>query len=170
MAEEQKKPKRKYTRRQPAPVAVYSVLVTVKRGKKVETIYGESAKAENGCLVVVSMDGPPPLIEKVRYIPLGDAEITVCQRQTPMWAQAPLLTNPAISIPTPIGATRFENDTWGRADAGPRIEPGPLELLRHAQKAGPRPAPVPRQTAPLVERNADGVAVVSAGFGDERLA
>ena len=78
---EEKKPKRKYTRRRKVePLAVYAVVVTVKSGRKTETIYGESARTENGCLVVVSMEGPPPLVEKVRYIPFGSAEIEVCAR------------------------------------------------------------------------------------------
>ena len=50
---DEKKPKRKYTRRaKPQPIAAYSVIVTVKRGRKSETIYGESTRVENGCLVV----------------------------------------------------------------------------------------------------------------------
>ena len=49
---------------------------------------------------------------------------------------------------------------------GPRIEPGPLEIARQREAQGPTPRPRPQGN--LVERNADGVAVVTAGFGDER--
>ena len=64
MSEEQK-PKRKYTKRaKQAHPEVYSVLVRVTRGRKIETIHCESTRIENGCLVAVSLDGPPPLIEK----------------------------------------------------------------------------------------------------------
>lgn len=151
--EETKKPKRKYTRRQVAPMAVYSVLVTIKRGRKSETIYAERATTENGCLVVVSMDGPAPLSEKVRYIPLASAEIEVCRR--PNYLQPTL-------APRPI---HMERDgagspvTYAIPD-GPQIQPGPLEILRQRQ-AQPRP-----QTSGLVERNPDGVPVITAGFLD----
>ena len=158
---EEKKPKRKYTRRQKIePLAVYAVVVTIKRGRKSESIYGESTRVENGCLVVVSMDGPPPLVEKVRYIPLGSAEIEVCQRPA-MWQRT--------------GRERYEEGGLMLARAvgpiaqgdfvqasGPQIQPGPLELAR---QRGAIPA-TPRPVQNMVERNADGVPVVTAGFMD----
>jgi hypothetical protein len=156
---EEKKPKRKYTRRPKVePMAVYAVMVTVRRGRKSETIYGESTRVENGCLVVVSMDGPPPLVEKVRYIPLGSAEIDVCQRprmyrrevaeqEIPQFAMQHMVAQGQIPYPAP---------------AGPQIQPGPLELAR---QRGAIPA-TPRPVQNMVERNADGVPVVTAGFMD----
>lgn len=167
---EEKKPKRKYTRRPKVePMAVYAVMVTVKRGRKSETIYGESTRVENGCLVVVSMDGPPPLVEKVRYIPLGSAEIEVCQRQKPVYAERPqpLFPVPANAVTLPYGGygvttmpPQFSHAPE-RAD-GPQITPGPLELAR---QRGAIPA-TPRPVQNMVERNADGVPVVTAGFMD----
>lgn len=158
---EEKKPKRKYTRRPKVePLAVYAVMVTVRRGRKSETIYGESTRVENGCLVVVSMDGPPPLVEKVRYIPLGSAEIEVCQR-------------PRAYYPTTRERYEESGIVVARAHgpiaqgdfvqaAGPQIQPGPLELAR---QRGAIPA-TPRPVQNMVERNADGVPVVTAGFMD----
>lgn len=155
---EEKKPKRKYTRRRKVePLAVYSVVVTVKRGRKTETIYGESTRTENGCLVVVSMDGPPPLVERVRYIPLGSAEIEVCRR--PQYRPAPY----------PTGREQYEESgiVVARAagpvamgdivrQAGPRIEAGPLGQFRQGPQA-------PRSNE-VVERNGEGAAVVTTGY------
>lgn len=167
---EEKKAKRKYTRRPKVePMAVYAVMVTVRRGRKSETIYGESTRVENGCLVVVSMDGPPPLVEKVRYIPLGSAEIEVCRRPQPVptlspsWA--PFVQPQTVPTPyyTPNGAgmpPQFSHVP--EHTPGPQIQPGPLELAR---QRGGIPA-VPRPVQNMVERNADGVPVVTAGFMD----
>lgn len=164
---EEKKAKRKYTRRPKVePMAVYAVMVTVKRGRKSETIYGESTRVENGCLVVVSMDGPPPLVEKVRYIPLGSAEIEVCRRPTPTWGDnayarlvQPVDTQWRGPVTNPV-VQHQQNDPY--ASAGPQIQPGPLELAR---QRGAIPA-TPRPVQNMVERNADGVPVVTAGFMD----
>ena len=164
MAEEQKKPKRKYTRRQPAPVAVYSVLVTVKRGKKTETIYGESVRTEGGCLVVTSMDGPPPLVEKTRYIPLGSAEIEVCQRPTPVQYQPRIVMETRPNPWQPQNAVELPNGGFG-STTGPQIVPGPLEIARQRTGGNFTPVPRPRQEG-IVERNPDGVPVVTAGFLD----
>ena len=160
---EEKKPKRKYTRRAKVePLAVYSVMVTVRRGRKTETIYGESVHMGDGCLVVVSMDGPQPLVEKTRYIPLGSAEIEVCQRVKPSWEE-----NAYRRMVQPV------NEPWLHSTltpppyppaqpqpSGPRIIAGPLEMARS------QPQPVRREVRDIVERNADGVPVVSAGFLD----
>jgi hypothetical protein len=157
---EEAKPKRKYQRRKARvePLAVYSVMVTVARGRKTETIYAESTRVENGCLVIVSMDGPPPLVEKVRYIPLGGAEITVCARPQRQ-AYPPYPQSLAPSYELPMGG-------YVVPTSGPKVSPGPLEIAR--QREAMAPVARPRQMAPMVERNADGVAVVTAGFGDER--
>lgn len=158
------KPKRKYRRRQKVePLAVYAVVVTVKTGRKTETIYGESVRTEGGCLVVTSMDGPPPLVEKTRYIPLGSAEIEVCQRPAQyrpriVMDQRPNPWMPQDAVPLPSAG-------WGATDSGPRIVPGPLEIAR--QRGGGNFTPVPRQRQEgIVERNPDGVPVVTAGFLD----
>lgn len=157
---EEKKPKRKYTRRPKVePLAVYAVMVTVKRGRKSETIYGESTRVENGCLVVVSMDGPPPLVEKVRYIPLGSAEIEVCQR--PQQYQPRIVMDQRPNPWIPQNAVPMPNGGFG-ATTGPQIQPGPLELAR---QRGAIPA-TPRPVQNMVERNADGIPVVTAGFMD----
>ena len=153
--------KRKYTRRaKPVQPEVYSVLVRVTRGRKVETIHCESTRIEHGCLVVVSLDGPPPLIEKTRYIPLGSAEIEVCARQQPAmrWVTAP---QPAeVSIGSTVQLPQYQ-----APPQGPQFSPGPLELLRQREgTAVPRPAP--RASSQVVERNAEGVPVVTAGFLD----
>jgi hypothetical protein len=165
MSEE--KPKRKYVRRRKVePLAVYSVVVTVRTGRKSETIYGESVRTEGGCLVVVSMDGPPPLVEKTRYIPLGSAEIEVCQRPTPTWADNAYARMAA--MPQTVRQPSFQatpNDfIHPEPQAGPRIVPGPLEIAR--QRAAAAPAPPPRNSTQMVERNADGIPVVTAGFLD----
>jgi hypothetical protein len=173
MSEE--KPKRKYVRRRKVePLAVYSVVVTVRTGRKSETIYGESVRTEGGCLVVVSMDGPPPLVEKTRYIPLGSAEIEVCQRPAQQqWVyrngqrmdprEFDALAQTQKSWPPPFQAT--PNDfIHPEPQAGPRLIPGPLEIAR--QRAAAAPAPPPRNSTQMVERNADGVPVVTAGFLD----
>ena len=159
---EEQKAKRKYTRRKAKaePLAVYAVMVRITRGRKVETIYAESTRVENGCLVIVSMDGPQPLVEKTRYIPFGSAEIEVCQRMPQ--APAQMYFREAINAPITSAPQRF---SVPYSPEGPRIEMGPLEIAR--QRAAAAPAQ-PRHTAPIVERNADGVAVVTAGFGDER--
>jgi hypothetical protein len=160
------KPKRKYVRRRKVePLAVYSVVVTVRTGRKSETIYGESVRTECGCLVVVSMDGPPPLVEKTRYIPLGSAEIDVCQRPVPQQWQRN--SAPQWIPPMPQQVSMGDGTISGRADlsyqqAGPRIVPGPLEIARQRQTA---PA-APTRSTQMVERNADGVPVVTAGFLD----
>ena len=164
---EEKKPKRKYTRRPKVePMAVYAVMVTVRRGRKSETIYGESTRVENGCLVVVSMDGPPPLVEKVRYIPLGSAEIDVCQRPQPVYRQMPTTREQweesgllVARASGPVVAGDFVQR------AGPQIQPGPLELARMREAQGFRPVQRP-QASNMVERNADGIPVVTAGFLD----
>ena len=154
---EEKKPKRKYTRRQKIePLAVYAVVVTIKRGRKSETIYGESTRVENGCLVVVSMDGPPPLVEKVRYIPLGSAEIEVCQRPKMYRREVPEQEIPQFAMQHMVAQGQIPYQ------AGPQIQPGPLELAR---QRGAIPA-TPRPVQNMVERNADGVPVVTAGFMD----
>lgn len=158
------KPKRKYRRRQKVePLAVYAVVVTVKRGRATETIYGESVRTEGGCLVVTSMDGPPPLVEKTRYIPLGSAEIEVCQR--PVVRFQPFPMHPPTSAPyyTPGHGGNEASPSAGWNEAGPRIIPGPLEVSRQRQAAPAAPRPVQSQ---MVERNADGVPVVTAGFLD----
>ena len=167
---EEKKPKRKYTRRPKIePLAVSAMMVKVTRGRKMETIYVESTRVENGCLVIVSMDGPPPLVKKTRYIPFGSAEIEVYQRmpQTP----AHMYFQEAINAPINSAPQQFSVLS---STAGPRIEPGPLEIARRQRideqiEMAARGAVLrTRETPPLVERNADGVAVVTAGFGDER--
>jgi hypothetical protein len=162
MSEE--KPKRKYVRRRKVePLAVYSVVVTVRTGRKSETIYGESVRTEGGCLVVVSMDGPPPLVEKTRYIPLGSAEIEVCQRPVPQQYQPRFMPQQSeqprlgMSYPPSYSVAQLQQE-------GPRIVPGPLEIAR--QRAAAAPAPPPRNSTQMVERNADGVPVVTAGFLD----
>lgn len=159
MSEEQK-PKRKYTKRaKPAHPEVYSVLVRVTRGRKTETIHCESTRIENGCLVAVSLDGPPPLIEKTRYIPLGSAEIEVCARQQPAmrWFTAPQSTG--VSIGSTVQMPQYQ-----ATPQGPQFSPGPLELLR--QREAGMPAAPPRQPSQVVERTPDGVPVVTAGFLD----
>lgn len=154
---EEKKPKRKYTRRPKVePMAVYAVMVTVRRGRKSETIYGESTRVENGCLVVVSMDGPPPLVEKVRYIPLGSAEIDVCQRPRMYRREVAEQEIPQFAMQHMVAQGQIPYQ------AGPQIQPGPLELAR---QRGAIPA-TPRPVQNMVERNADGVPVVTAGFMD----
>jgi hypothetical protein len=150
MEEQKAKAKRKYTRRQSQP-EVYSVLVRVTRGRKVETIHCESTRVENGCLVVVSMDGPPPLVEKTRYIPFGSAEIEVCARP---WANHPAIQNFA-PPQSPMGGFTVPKTT-----AGPQIEAGPLGRARVVGMA-PRP-----QSTDLVERNAEGAPVVSVTYLD----
>ena len=159
MTEEQK-PKRKYTKRaKPAQPEVYSVLVRVTRGRKIEAIHCESTRIENGCLVAVSLDGPPPLIEKTRYIPLGSAEIEVCARQQPAmrWFTAPQSTG--VSIGSTVQMPQYQ-----ATPQGPQFSPGPLELLR--QREAGMPAAPPRQPSQVVERTPDGVPVVTAGFLD----
>ena len=159
MSEEQK-PKRKYTKRaKPAQPEVYSVLVRVTRGRKIETIHCESTRIENGCLVAVSLDGPPPLIEKTRYIPLGSAEIEVCARQQPAmrWFTAPQSTG--VSIGSTVQMPQYQAHPQG-----PQFSPGPLELLR--QREAGMPVAPSRQPSQVVERNSDGVPVVTAGFLD----
>jgi hypothetical protein len=160
MSEEQK-PKRKYTKRaKPAQPEVYSVLVRVTRGRKTETIHCESTRIENGCLVAVSLDGPPPLIEKTRYIPLGSAEIEVCARQQPVvrWVD--------VTPPGGVGMGSNARSTGSimPMQSGPQLMPGPLELLR--QREAGMPVAPPRQPSQVVERNSDGVPVVTAGFLD----
>lgn len=160
MSEEQK-PKRKYTKRaKPAQPEVYSVLVRVTRGRKTETIHCESTRIENGCLVAVSLDGPPPLIEKTRYIPLGSAEIEVCARQQPVvrWVD--------VTPPGGVGMGSNARSTGSivSMQSGPQLTPGPLELLR--QREAGMPAAPPRQPSQVVERTPDGVPVVTAGFLD----
>jgi len=156
---EEKKPKRKYTRRPKVePMAVYAVMVTVRRGRKSETIYGESTRVENGCLVVVSMDGPPPLVEKVRYIPLGSAEIDVCQRPRMYRREVAEQEIPQFAMQHMVAQGQIPY----QAQAGPQIQPGPLELAR---QRGAIPA-TPRPVQNMVERNADGIPVVTAGFMD----
>ena len=160
MTEEQK-PKRKYTKRaKPAQPEVYSVLVRVTRGRKTETIHCESTRVENGCLVAVSLDGPPPLIEKTRYIPLGSAEIEVCARQQPAirWVDA---TPPG---GVGIGSNARSTGSIVPMQGGPQLTPGPLELLR--QREAGMPVAPSRQPSQVVERNSDGVPVVTAGFLD----
>ena len=161
---EDQKPKRKYTRRKAKvePLAVYAVMVTVARGRKTETIYAESTRVENGCLVIVSMDGPQPLVEKTRYIPLASAEITVCQRTAPtmMFANTRDIR---------VGPPQFQPDMalWQQRQQsdppiprGPQIIAGPLGMNQGQQRQQPR------EVRDIVERNADGVPVVSAGFLD----
>lgn len=149
---DEKKPKRKYTRRpKPQPMNVYSVVVTVRSGRKTETIYGESVRTENGCLVVVSMDGPQPLVEKTRYIPLGGAEIEVCQRPQPAVRWMPPVQQPQqsgwVQPPAPVLLTRPD---------GPRVEAGPLGILKQMP-----PRVVSNE---IVERNGEGAAVVTTGY------
>ena len=152
--QDEKKPKRKYTRKpKVAPLAVYSVMVTVSRGRKTETIYAESTRVENGCLVVVSMDGPQPLVEKTRYIPLASAEITVCERPKPAYVQQaqPLFPIPANAVALPHGG-------YG-VTTGPQIIAGPLEMARRAGIG----QNVPRSSE-IVERNGEGAPVVTTGY------
>lgn len=161
---EEKRPKRKYTRRpKPEAAGAYAVVVTIRRGRKQETIYAESARAEGPCLVVVSMDGPPPLLERVRYIPLGSAEITVCRRvmpaQTIPWAAYS-------NQPAPSQKDIEEMRAQMMAAAGPVIQPGPLELARQREAMGPGPKIVRNAPTGIVERNPDGIPVVTAGFFD----
>lgn len=157
------KPKRKYRRRQKVePMAVYAVVVTVKRGRATETIYGESVRTEGGCLVVTSMDGPPPLVEKTRYIPLGSAEIEVCHRPAQIqyaWKRQEYPTPEQLLYSN--GSAQLATIT--QQPEGPRIVPGPLEIARQRQAAPAAPRPTQSQ---MIERNADGVAVVTAGFLD----
>lgn len=151
---EEKKAKRKYTRRAKVePLAVYSVLVRVKQGRKTETIYGESTRTENGCLVIVSMDGPQPLVEKTRYIPLGGAEIEVCQRPQP--AMRWMAPAPQSLMPIPANAVSLPNGGYSVPTSGPMIQPGPLGLMK-----------MPQRTASneIVERNGEGAAVVTTGY------
>jgi hypothetical protein len=152
MEEQKAKAKRKYTRRQSQP-EVYSVLVRVTRGRRVETIHCESTRVENGCLVVVSMDGPPPLVEKTRYIPFGSAEIEVCARPQAVttWTQPAYIQQATL----PMGGF-----TVPTATAGPQIEAGPLG---RARMVGVQPRP---QSTDLVERNAEGAPVVSVTYLD----
>jgi hypothetical protein len=156
MGEEQK-PKRKYTKRAvKAQPEVYSVLVRITRGRKVETIRCESTRVENGCLVVISMDGPPPLVEKTRYIPFGSAEIEVCARPRPV-ATVPY----ADGTPIRWGASpQYSIATNPVQVVGPQIEAGPLGKARVVGVA-PRP-----QSTDLVERNAEGAPVVSVTYLD----
>lgn len=163
MAEEVKA-KRKRTRRPKVePMAVYAVMVKVTRGRKVETIYAESTRVENGCLVVVSMDGPQPLVEKVRYIPFGSAEIEVCAR--PQQYQPRIVMDQRPNPWMPSNAVEMPHGGFGvPTQAGPQIVPGPLELARQREAQGLVPKARPQSN--LVERNADGVAVVTAGFLD----
>ena len=160
MSEEQK-PKRKYTKRaKPAQPEVYSVLVRVTRGRKTETIHCESTRVENGCLVAVSLDGPPPLIEKTRYIPLGSAEIEVCARQQPVVRWVDVTPPGGVGI----GSNARSTGSIVPMQSGPQLTPGPLELLR--QREVGMPVAPPRQPSHVVERNSDGVPVVTAGFLD----
>lgn len=166
---EDKKPKRKYTRKAKVePLAVYAVMVRVTRGRKVETIYAESTRVENGCLVICSLDGPQPLVEKTRYIPLGNAEIEVCNRPQERrwvsnWAPGP---DPLKPHPQPFTQEQIRDLMCAQQqiNAGPRIEPGPLEIARQREAQGPVARPRPQGN--LVEKNADGIAVVTAGFLD----
>ena len=160
MSEEQK-PKRKYTKRaKPAQPEVYSVLVRVTRGRKTETIHCESTRVENGCLVAVSLDGPPPLIEKTRYIPLGSAEIEVCARQQPVVRWVDVTPPGGVGI----GSNARSTGSIVPMQGGPQLTPGPLELLR--QREAGMPVAPSRQPSQVVERNSDGVPVVTAGFLD----
>jgi len=162
---EEKKPKRKYTRKAKVePLAVYAVMVKVTRGRKVEMIYAESTRVENGCLVVVSMDGPQPLVERTRYIPFGSAEIEVCARPQPDWREMAAYRAPQPLSPIPANAVALPYGGYGVTTQGPRIEPGPLEIARQREAQGPVARPRPQGN--LVEKNADGVAVVTAGFLD----
>lgn len=166
---EDQKPKRKYQRRKAKvePLAVYAVMVTVARGRKVETIYAESTRVENGCLVVISMDGPQPLVEKTRYIPLGDAEITVCKRPTPTWGENAYLRmvqpfddrRQALGQPAGVPISQWPGGDLTRP-SGPQIIAGPLGMIQGQQR------PQTREVRDIVERNAEGVPVVSAGFLD----
>lgn len=171
--EEKAKPKRKYTRKPKVePLAVYSVMVKVTKGRKTETIYAESTRVENGCLVIVSMDGPQPLVERTRYIPFGSAEIEVCQRPQPAmrWLQP---AQPSVPSPpwTITGAYADQQIPTGMSNppqfvqpSGPRIELGPLEMAR--QMGQGQAAPPPARRAAIVERNAEGLPVVMGGFTD----
>ena len=157
--------KRKYTRKPKVePLAVYSVMVKVTRGRKAETIYAESTRVENGCLVIVSMDGPQPLVERTRYIPFGSAEIEVCQRPQPAmrWIQPSQPSQPA--PPWTITSNFVEQQQAFAQPSGPRIEEGPLETARRMAQGAPRVAPT-RPTA-IVERNHEGLPVVMGGFTD----
>ncbi len=166
--EDKGKAKRKYTRKPKVePLAVYSVMVKVTRGRKAETIYAESTRVENGCLVIVSMDGPQPLVERTRYIPFGSAEIEVCNRPR----QHSLI--PWAAYQNSVGAPSMKDieqmQGWqaramGVAQPGPRIEEGPLETARRMAHGAPRVAPT-RPTA-IVERNHEGLPVVMGGFTD----
>lgn len=162
---DEKKPKRTYTRKAKVqPMAVYSVMVTVARGRKTETIYAESTRVENGCLVVVSMDGPQPLVEKTRYIPLASAEITVCERPKPPQARAQPVAMGNWSSPTnAIGQFTYDN-AGGRVPVGvpppgPHIIAGPLEMARRAGMGQGVP-----QSNEIVERNGEGAPVVTTGY------
>lgn len=158
MEEQKAKAKRKYTRRQAQP-EVYSVLVRVTRGRRVETIHCESTRVENGCLVVVSMDGPPPLVEKTRYIPFGSAEIEVCAR--PFSRTLPYPSGTSVTV-NPIGTGHLLSPQGGQglvSQAGPQVEAGPLGRARVVGVA-------PRQSTDLVERNSEGAPVVSVTYLD----
>ena len=63
-----------------------------------------------------------------------------------------------------IGST-VQMPQYQATPQGPQFSPGPLELLRQREATdGPRPAP--RASSQVVERNSDGVPVVTAGFLD----
>ena len=157
--EEAAKPKRKYTKRAAkAQPEVYSVLVRVTRGRKVEAIHCESTRVENGCLVVVSMDGPPPLVEKTRYIPLGSAEIEVCAR--PQAYQPRIVMDQRQNPWMPENSVALPNGGFVVPTSGPQVEAGPLGRARMSG-APPRP-----QSTDLVERNAEGAPVVSVTYLD----
>lgn len=153
---EEQKPKQKRARRRPRvePVGAYAVMVKVTRGRKVETIYAEATEVANGCLVVLSMDGPPPLLSRFRYIPLGVNEIEVFSRPRQVQYQRPA----PVAHDLPMGG-------YAVPTSGPQITPGPLELARQREAGRPverRPA----QSSQITERNADGVPVITAGFFD----
>ena len=158
---EEKKAKRAYTRKPKVePLAVYSVMVKVTRGRKTETIYAESTRVENGCLIIVSMDGPQPLVERTRYIPLGSAEIEVCNRPRPVYPTA----RERYEESGYIVPTGMSNPPQFVQQTGPRIEMGPLEMAR---RMGQTAAPVaPSRPTAMVERNHEGLPVVMGGFTD----
>lgn len=69
-----------------------------------------------------------------------------------------------VTNPYSAGITLTANNA-APAPAGPQLSPGPLELLRQ-REAGAGPRPVARPPSQVVERNPDGVPVVTAGFLD----
>lgn len=153
MVEEAKKPKRKYTRRQQPMVAASAVMLRIKRGKRVETVYCDSFDIESGVLRAYSSDGPAPFIQRIRFIYLSGAEVEACQRFVPQ----PIVRQAPIAHGGPQGGPQIEvNPVLSRVNG---VAPAPAQTLRSNFTAqGP--------VSEIINPETGTVARVPAGFFD----